>query len=167
MKGKLISTVSQNLEHLAKCRFKILGSRYTSGEWKRKEKEEEKKKKKERIIKMKKITGKPPTILSEAALEKLFLSICIEFQKFLMFYFTDQPLFSYIFSSKYFLLQCRLPFSLGWSFSLLLTSLTQYDLFIFVLSPVLTVSYSCKIEVVWRFPPMFFLLEFCSFSSCV
>lgn len=100
----MISTVSQNLLNT----WLNVGSKYLAlgilvVNEKEKKKKKRRKRKKERIIKMKKKnhreTSNHP---SEAGLEKLFLSICIEFQKFLMFYFTDQPFSAIYFQANIF-----------------------------------------------------------------
>lgn len=105
---------------------------------------------------------------SETGLEKLFLSISIELQKFLILLYRS-TLFSYVFSSKCFLPQCRLPLSLGWSFPLLLTSLlvccSLTCLFLFLL-PALRVSYSWNHCQDWSHDtfPLCFLLGVLQFQ---
>lgn len=113
-----------------------------------KKKKKRRKRKKEKIIKMKKKKSPgnfQPSIWSRFGKAVFKYLHWVSEVSYVLLY--RSTLFSYMFSSKYFLLQCRLPFSLGWSFSLLLASLlvccSLTCLFLF-LSPVLTVSYSCN-----------------------
>ena len=126
-----------------------------------KKKRTRRKEEKERIIKkIIIIIWKPPSIHLKQGWKAIFKYFhWVAEVSYVLLY--RSTLFSYIFSSKYFLPQCRLPFSLGWSFPLLLTSLlvccSPTCLFLFLL-PALRVSYSWNHCQDWShdaFPPVF------------
>lgn len=145
-------------------KYLALGVLVVNKKEKNKKKGRKRKNHKKKII----IIWKPPSIHLKQGWKAIFKYFhWVAEVSYVLLY--RSTLFSYIFSSKYFLPQCRLPFSLGWSFPLLLTSLlvccSLTCLFLFLL-PALRVSYSWNLCQDWSHDtfPLCFLLGVLQFQ---